>query len=73
MSRGVQVVKQGDVRRAAKGALDAGLALERIEINHAGTIVIIIGKPGAADSENLLTSTDTAMLVSADEGWNDAP
>jgi hypothetical protein len=36
--------KQIDVTRAAKGALAAGLEVGRVEIDHEGKIVVVVGK-----------------------------
>ncbi len=44
MSRGAHKFKQGDVTKAIKGAVNAGLAVERVEIQH-GKIVIVTGRP----------------------------
>jgi hypothetical protein len=43
MSRGVQAFKQTDVTKAIKGAQNAGLAVQRFEIDRAGKIVVIAG------------------------------
>jgi hypothetical protein len=56
MSRGAQTFKQADVTKAAKGALNAGLDVQRIEIDQAGKIVVFAGK---ADIGN--TATETAV------------
>jgi hypothetical protein len=44
MSRGVHKLKQGDVTKAIKGAVNAGLAVKRVEIE-AGKIVVFTGRP----------------------------
>ena len=49
MSRGAQVFRQTDVTKAAKATLNAGLAVQRIEIDQAGKIVVIVGKAAADD------------------------
>jgi hypothetical protein len=36
--------RQDDVRRAAKGAVDAGLSVARIEVEN-GRIIVIVGDP----------------------------
>lgn len=41
MSKGPQKFKQGDVTRALKGAVNAGLAVKRVEIDRDGRIVVI--------------------------------
>jgi hypothetical protein len=45
MSRGSQPFKQGDVTKAIKAAVNAGLAVMRIEIQD-GKIVVVTGRPG---------------------------
>ena len=44
MSRGAHKFKQGDVTKAIKGAVNAGLAVWRVEIE-GGKIVIVAGRP----------------------------
>jgi hypothetical protein len=44
MSRGVQAFKQTDAVKALKAAKNAGLDVQRFEIDRTGKIVIIIGK-----------------------------
>jgi hypothetical protein len=51
MSKGAQTFKQGDVTKAVKGAVNAGLEVQRVEIDQAGKIVVFAGKvdiPNAA-------------------------
>jgi hypothetical protein len=43
MSRGAQTLKQGDVTKAVKGAVNAGLAITRVEIDKGGKITIFAG------------------------------
>jgi hypothetical protein len=45
MSRGVQIFRQTDVRKAAIAVRDAGLEVRRVEIDRAGKIVIVTGAP----------------------------
>jgi hypothetical protein len=46
MSRGAQAFKQNDVTKACKGAVRAGLDVQRVEIDRAtGKIVVYAGKP----------------------------
>jgi hypothetical protein len=47
MSRGKHKFKQGDVTKAIKGAVKAGLAVQRVEISENGKIVIFTGSPDA--------------------------
>jgi hypothetical protein len=44
MSRGAHKFKQGDVTKAVKGAVNAGLSVKRIEIQD-GKIVLYAGRP----------------------------
>ncbi|MET4526520.1 hypothetical protein [Bradyrhizobium sp. JR18.2] len=50
MSRGAQTFKQGDVTKALKGAVKAGLSVQRVEIDTDGKIILITGEmlPSAA-------------------------
>ncbi|MET4847183.1 hypothetical protein [Bradyrhizobium japonicum] len=50
MSRGAQTFKQGDVTKALKGAVKAGLSVQRVEIDKDGKIILITGEmlPSAA-------------------------
>jgi hypothetical protein len=53
MSRGAHKFKQGDVTKAIKGAVNAGLAVKRVEIE-GGKIIVFTGqdnKPPAAMNE----------------------
>jgi hypothetical protein len=54
MSRGAQSFKQGDVTKAVKGAVAAGIEVERIEIAD-GKISVFVGRsdrPTAASTGN---------------------
>jgi hypothetical protein len=44
MSRGAQTFKQGDVTKALKGAANAGLQVQRFEIDPSGRILIFTGQ-----------------------------
>jgi hypothetical protein len=44
MSRYPQKFTEGDVTRAVRGAVKAGLNVQRYEINREGTIVVFTGK-----------------------------
>ena len=48
MSRGAQTFKQGDVTKALKGAVAAGLDVKRVEIDRDGKIVVVAGQPEPA-------------------------
>lgn len=43
---------QSDIKRAAAGAMGAGLDIAKIEIDHTGKIVIIPGKPDTKAGNN---------------------
>jgi hypothetical protein len=54
MSRGAQSFKQGDVTKAVRGAVAAGIEVERVEIAD-GKIIVFAGrsdKPTAASTGN---------------------
>jgi hypothetical protein len=44
MSRGQQTFKQRDVTKALKATVKAGIAVERVEIDKNGKIVIVTGR-----------------------------
>jgi hypothetical protein len=52
MSKGQHTFKQGDVTKALKGAVNAGLSVQRVEIDREGKIVLIAGRPGQPDEVN---------------------
>jgi hypothetical protein len=71
MSRGVQIFRHTDVKKATIAVLGAGLEVQRVEIDRAGKIVIVTG---AARSQAPETAAEKAeVLAGADEGWDDAP
>jgi len=41
MARGSTTFKQGDVTKAVKGAVNAGVAVKRVEIDRNGKIVLV--------------------------------
>jgi hypothetical protein len=43
--------KEAAVKRAVKGARDAGLEIDRVEVSRDGKIVIIARKPGEARND----------------------
>jgi hypothetical protein len=51
MARGRLTFKQADMTRAMRAATAAGIQVARVEVDNAGKIVIIVGKPagGAED------------------------
>ena len=50
MSRSQQTFKQCDVTKALKATVKAGIAVERIEIEKTGTIVIVTKQPYDTES-----------------------
>jgi hypothetical protein len=52
MSRGAQSFKQGDVTKALKGAVNAGLKIRRVEIDKTGKIILFTGAAGEPTSAN---------------------
>jgi len=50
VSRSNCTFKQTDVTRAVKAVVAAGVEVARIEIDKAGKIVILAGKPGESNS-----------------------
>lgn len=63
MSRGQQTFKQNDVTRALKATVKAGIAVERLEIDKDGKIVVVIGRPeNAANGEKLGKNEWDAVL-----------
>jgi hypothetical protein len=47
MSRSAQPFTQGDITRAVKGAVKAGLNVQRFEVDRDGKIVVFAGQPEA--------------------------
>lgn len=45
MSRGSQIFKQGDVTKALKATVKAGIGVARVEINTDGKIIIVTTRP----------------------------
>jgi hypothetical protein len=45
MSRGPLPFRQTDVSRAVRGAVAAGLTVQRVEVDKAGKIVVVVGSP----------------------------
>jgi hypothetical protein len=57
MSRGTHTFRQGDVTKALKGAQNAGLEVQRVEIE-AGKIVVFAGRPDQRPEERLANGWD---------------
>ena len=51
MSRGAHKFKQADVTKALKGAVKAGLAVKRVEIDREGKIIVFTGRPDEAPND----------------------
>ena len=51
MSRGAHKFKQGDVTKAIKGAVNAGLSVKRVEIEN-GKIIFFAGRPDSKQDAN---------------------
>jgi hypothetical protein len=60
--RGPCLFKKSDVTKAAKGVLDAGLSVARIEVDHNGSITIVPGRP-AEPVQADETSDDLQKLI----------
>ena len=61
MARVPSIFKQGDITRAVKGVVAAGVDVMRVEVDTAGRIIVVAGKPADAaagekpeDVKNLL-------------------
>jgi hypothetical protein len=58
MSRGNQTFRQGDVTKALKGAQNAGIEVQRVEIETGGKIIVFAGKPDQGQHGRLLNEWD---------------
>jgi hypothetical protein len=46
MSRGAHKIKQGDITKATKGVVNAGLSVARVEVDtRSGKFVVFTGRP----------------------------
>ena len=45
MSRGAQVFRQRDVTKAVRAVVAAGVEVVRVEVDRAGKIIVVTGKP----------------------------
>jgi hypothetical protein len=53
MTRGLSSFRKGDVRRAVEAVVKAtGAPVQRVEIDRAGKVVVIVGKPGGEPCGN---------------------
>ena len=52
MSRGVQTPKKSDFVKAIKGAIEAGLSVQRVE-SEGGKIIVFVGKPEASSEQQV--------------------
>jgi hypothetical protein len=46
MSRGPSRFREADVKRAVRAVLGTGVEIVRVEIDAAGKVILVIGKPG---------------------------
>lgn len=51
MSHGQQTFKQSDLTKALKATVKAGIAVERVEIDNGGKIIIVPGRPIGVKNE----------------------
>ena len=51
MSRAPQTFRQGDVTKALRATVKAGIAVKRVEIDKNGKIVVVASTPQDADGE----------------------
>jgi hypothetical protein len=58
MSRRNQTFRQGDVTKALKGAQNAGLEVQRVEIETGGKIVVFAGRPDQGPGGRLANDWD---------------
>jgi bifunctional DNase/RNase len=56
MPRGQCIFRQGDVTKAVKAVVAAGVHVARVEVDRAGRIVVVAGKP--SDSVALATESN---------------
>jgi hypothetical protein len=63
MSRSATIFKQGDVTRAIKAAVKAGVKDWRVEIDREGKIVVIAAAPTSAPDTDNETSADIRKLL----------
>jgi hypothetical protein len=52
MARGRCTFKQQDVTRALRATVAAGLAVQRVEIDKGGRIIVVTGKPDGEITED---------------------
>jgi hypothetical protein len=52
MSRGAHTFRQGDVTRAVKAVVAAGIEVARVVVDTDGRIVVIAGKPESNQDQN---------------------
>jgi hypothetical protein len=58
MSRGPQSFKQGDVTKAIKAAMAAGLPVGRVEISPDGRIILVADKPEPEQNSGVISDGD---------------
>jgi hypothetical protein len=63
MPRGAQTFKQGDITRAIKAAVKAGVKDWRVEIDRDGKIIVVAAAPASAPDTDQETSADIRKLL----------
>jgi hypothetical protein len=58
MPRGQCTFRQGDVTKAVKAVVAAGVHVARVEVDRAGRIVVIAGEPVSADQTKEVSEWD---------------
>jgi hypothetical protein len=59
--RGPCAFKETDVTRATKAAINAGIVVERVEVDKSGKITIIAAKPGQSNGEQAKLTPDDEL------------
>jgi hypothetical protein len=71
MARGSLTFKQGDVTRAVRAVVAAGVEIARVEVDEEGRIIVVAGKPtpdegrGANEWDSVLGERDGTDKTSA--------
>ncbi len=63
MSRGAQTFRQGDVTKALKAAVKAGLKVQRAEVRQDGSILLDFDPPAKTPDTDHETSADIRKLL----------
>jgi hypothetical protein len=59
VSRGPLPFRQTDMTRAVRAVAAAGLTVQRVEVDKAGKIVVVVGEPGKAEAVTPSNSWDS--------------